>query len=129
MFPVYADSTLSSFEEKDKYEREKKDWLIWVQVTCLILATLGIVAKLYNKCQGCCKCCSEWRLCFAHGDEEVQIGSGDMVICYLCNKKVLRSEWEKEETDHRSYCAVKSKENRGEILNSFLKLPEISKYF
>ena len=54
----------------------------------------------------------EWR-CWANGDQEAQIGNADLVICYLCNKKVLRSEWEKEETDHRSYCAVKSKEHRG----------------
>ena len=50
------------------------------------------------------------------GNEEAQIGP-DLVICYLCNKKVLRSEWEKVETDamgdHRSYCAVKTKEHRG----------------
>ena len=113
-FSFCLGTTLSpSGEERDNYEREKKDWLIWVQATCFILAILGIVAKLYTKCQSCCKCCGEWR-CLAIGDQEAQIGNTDLVICYLCNKKVLRSEWEKEETDHRSYCAVKSKEHRGE---------------
>ena len=74
---------------------------------------LTFVPLSYTKCQSCCKCCVGWR-CLTIGDQEAQIGNTDLVICYLCNKKVLRSEWEKEETDHRSYCAVKSKENRGE---------------
>ena len=101
--------------------------MIWVQATCFILAILGLVAKLYTKCQSCCaevccECCGQWRR-LAIGDQEAQIGNADLVICYLCNKKVLRTEWEKEEDDHRSYCAVKSKDNRGEevaIVNFFL---------
>ena len=117
VYLCYLGTTLSPNEEAYNYEREKKDWLIWVQAACLILATLGLLAKLYTKCQESCKCCNEWQcLASCSGNEEAQIGS-DLVICYLCNKKVLRSEWEKVETDamgdHRSYCAVKTKEHRG----------------
>ena len=101
---------------------------MWVQMSCLILATLGLFAKLYSKCKSCCQCCIDWRC--AGGDEEQQLNS-DTVICYLCNKKskkknrfddivhcfivsilVSGNEWVKQETGHRSYCAVKSKEHR-----------------
>ena len=88
----------------------KKEWLTWVQVSCLTLAGMGIMAKLYAKCKNCWEghCCLE---CQRPGDEEA--GQPGWVICYLCNKKVPRSEWENQETGHRNYCAVKSKENRG----------------
>ena len=38
---LYLGTTLSPSEEAANYEREKKDWLIWVQAACIILATLG----------------------------------------------------------------------------------------
>ena len=66
----------------------KKGWLIWVQMACLILATLGLFAKLYSKCKSCCQCCIDWRC--AGGDEEQQLNS-DTIICYLCNKKSKKS--------------------------------------
>ena len=66
----------------------KKGWLIWVQMACLILATLGLFAKLYSKCKSCCQCCIDWRC--AGGDEEQQLNS-DTIICYLCNKKSKNS--------------------------------------
>ena len=99
-------------EENSPEDENKKGWLIWVQMACLILATLGLVAKLYEKCKNSCggKCCLDWK-CVGGGDEEQQLNS-DIVVCYLCNKKVSSSEWVKEETGHRSYCAVKSKEHR-----------------
>ena len=46
--------------------------------------------------------------------------NSDIVICYLCNKKVAYNEWVKQETGHRSYCAVKSKEHRGKLFDPFL---------
>ena len=73
-------TTLSPSEEAANYEREKKDWLIWVQAACIILATLGLLAKLYTKCQESCKCCNEWQcLASCSGNEEAQIGP-DLVI-------------------------------------------------
>ena len=37
----------------------------------------------------------------------------EIVICYLCNKKVSVAQWNDRETGHRGYCAVKSKNHRG----------------
>lgn len=113
MFTKVAElTTIESRDQNDNDDDdiERKGWLLWVQISCLVLAALGLVAKVYSKCKDCCKCCTEWHC--NQRDEEEQIGS-EMVICYLCNKKVARSEWEKQETGHRSYCAVKSKEHRG----------------
>ena len=114
--PINKEKDLLKTENAPKEEDEnKKGWLIWVQITCLILATFGLFAKLYTKCKSCCKCCVDWRC--VGGEEEM---NSDIVICYLCNKKVPYNEWVKQETGHRSYCAVKSKEHRGMVFDRTL---------
>ena len=126
---IWHNSTTPDIPEENEDEKdltddeiEKKGWLLWVQIGCLILAILGVLAKLFRKCQECCPTshqprsgCCQWRGCCRRRslDEEAAEFGADLIICYLCNKKVEKAEWAKLETGHRSYCAVKSKEHRG----------------
>ena len=59
-------------------------------------------------------CCNNSNVTNDSLDDDAE---GNEVLCYLCNRKVPISEWNNSETGHRRYCAVRSKDNRGNKQN------------
>ena len=118
---------LDTDEATADISEEQRGWLVWIQLGCLALAVCGIAVKLYGKCKDSCEptCHAifpKWRgrgrgLTTSASIDLVEDAPDGNVLCYLCNKRVPREEWNnKEESGHRSYCAVKSKTHRGSYM-------------
>ena len=117
-----ANQTEISTEPSSTNDDDERWWMVWVQLACLVLAAFGIMAKMFKKFKSCCKSCVD-TLCVERGragqpnqEEEMStVHNEEIVICYLCNKKVSVAQWNDRETGHRGYCAVKSKNHRGTL--------------
>ena len=122
-----ANQTEISTEPSSTNDDDERWWMVWVQLACLVLAAFGIMAKMFKKFKSCCKSCVD-TLCVERGragqpnqEEEMStVHNEEIVICYLCNKKVSVAQWNDRETGHRSYCAVKSKNHRGTLYSFWL---------
>ena len=124
---LLANQTEISTEPSSTNDDDERWWMVWVQLACLVLAAFGIMAKMFKKFKSCCKSCVD-TLCVERGragqpnqEEEMStVHNEEIVICYLCNKKVSVAQWNDRETGHRSYCAVKSKNHRGTLCSFWL---------
>ena len=88
-----------------------------IQMSVFMLVLFYICGKLWTRCKERwefywpCSCCYNNS---NTGDESADVDvEGNEVLCYLCNRKVPVSEWNNSETGHRTYCALRTKDNRG----------------
>ena len=98
-----------------------------IQMSVFMLVLFYICGKLWTRCKERWECYWPYSCCRNNSNtggesDDVDVEGGE-VLCYLCNRKVPASEWNSLDTGHRVYCAMRCKENRGEILlNIFIKI-------
>ena len=100
--PVFNEST-SDNHEVAEIQGDDAKWPILIQILLISVVIIGAALKSCTVCQRCIR-----------DSDAVDPEAGEpTVACYLCHKKVAASKWNDNETGHRKYCAVKSKEHRG----------------
>ena len=93
-----------------------------IQMSVFMLVLVYICGKLWTRCKEQWECYCPYSCCrnnsnTADESDDVDVEGGE-ILCYLCNRKVPASEWNTSDTGHRVFCAMRSKDNRGEIFQA-----------